>query len=298
MTAGVGRGARIRGRFLANRMAMASAAVLSCLVAIATFAPWILDLLGLDAQATNLFARSQPAGPDHFLGTDEAGRDILARLILGSRASLAVGLTTAVTAAAIGTVIGLFAGYFGGWLDRVLMRCTDGVISLPLLPLLIVLSVIDFDKLGIGWIDGGSGLTLIVFIISLVAWPTVARLVRAETLSLKSREFVTAARAQGAPPLYVIRRHILPNCLSPIIVATTLSVGKIILLESVLSYLGLGIQPPTPSWGNMLTNAQDYLFSAPELALWPGLAILTAVVAFNFLGDGLQDAFDPRRDRR
>lgn len=298
MGAGVQRGVRIRRRFLANRMAMASGMVLAILIAVALFAPWILEMLGLDAQATNLFARSRPSSPDHPLGTDEAGRDILARLILGSRTSLAVGLTTAVTAAIIGTIIGLAAGYFGGWADRLLMRCTDGVISLPLLPLLIVLSAIDFDKLGLDWIDGGSGLTLIVLIISLVAWPTVARLVRAETLSLKSREFVVAARAQGAPPLYIIRRHILPNAQSPIIVATTLSVGKIILLESVLSFLGLGIQPPTPSWGNMLTNAQDYLFATPELALWPGLAILTAVVAFNFLGDGLQDAFDPRRDRR
>ncbi|MDW3206694.1 MAG: ABC transporter permease [Alphaproteobacteria bacterium] len=297
MTVGIRRSTRIRNRFLANKMAMASGAALVFLIAVALLAPWILDLLGLDPHATNLFARNQPAGPGHPLGTDEAGRDILARLILGSRASLSVGLTTAVTAAVIGTMIGLAAGYFGGWADRLLMRCTDGVISLPLLPLLIVLSAVDLKKLGLGWVDGGSGLALIVLIISLVAWPTVARLVRAETMSLKSREFVVAARAQGAPPLYVIRRHILPNTLSPIIVATTLSVGKIILLESVLSFLGLGIQPPTPSWGNMLTNAQDYLFATPELALWPGLAILTAVIAFNFLGDGLQDAFDPRRDR-
>lgn len=290
------RSARIRQRFLANRLAVLSCAILVTLVLIALCADWILALLQLDPHQTNLFARSQPPGPDHPLGTDEAGRDILARLILGSRASLVVGLVTAVTAAAIGTLIGLSAGYFGGRLDGVLMRLTDGVISLPILPLLIVLSSLDLAKLGLQGLSGGSGLALIVGIISVVSWTTVARLVRAETLSLKSREFVIAARAQGATPFYIIRRHILPNVHSTVVVATTLSIGNIILLESVLSFLGLGIQPPTPSWGAMLTNAQEYIFATPELALWPGLAIFTAVVCFNFLGDGLQDALDPRRE--
>lgn len=290
------RTARIRHRFLANRLAVLSSTILVFLVLIALSADWILAWLQLDPHQTNLFARSQPPGPDHVLGTDEAGRDILARLILGSRASLVVGLVTAVTAAAIGTVVGLSAGYFGGRLDSLLMRTTDGVIALPILPLLIVLSSLDLEKLGLKGLGGGSGLALIVAIISLVSWTTVARLVRAETLSLKSREFVTAAKAQGAGPAYIIRRHILPNVQSTIVVATTLSIGNIILLESVLSFLGLGIQPPTPSWGAMLTNAQEYIFATPELALWPGLAIFTAVVCFNFLGDGLQDALDPRRE--
>lgn len=295
--AGPTRGARIRRRFLANWLAVLSLAVLAALAAIALFAPWINAALGLDPTATDLFRLKQPPSPDHPLGTDEAGRDVLARLILGSRASLSAGLIAAVTSAAIGTLIGICAGYFGGRLDRALMRFTDAVICLPTLPLLIVLSALDFEKIGLDWLTEGSGLGLIVAIISLVAWPTVARLVRAETLSLKTREFVTAARAQGAGPAYIMRRHILPNVQSSIVVATTLSIGNIILLESVLSFLGLGIQPPTPTWGNMLTNAQDYLWERPELALWPGLAIFVTVIAFNFLGDGLQDALDPRRDR-
>jgi peptide/nickel transport system permease protein len=292
------RGRRILARFTGNATAMLSAAVLLALITVALFAPWINDLLGIDPTQTNLFARNEPPGPDHPLGTDEAGRDVLARLILGSRASLTVGLVTAITAALIGTLIGLVAGYFGGRLDAFLMRVTDGVICLPILPLLIVLSALDFAKIGVPALAEGSGLALIVLIISLFAWPTVARLVRAETLSLKSREFVLAAQAQGAGPAYIMRRHILPNLMATIVVATTLSIGNIILLESVLSFLGLGIRPPLPSWGNMLTNAQDYIFESPELALWPGLAIFLSVIAFNFLGDGLQDALDPKREAR
>ena len=174
----------------------------------------------------------------------------------------------ALCAAVIGTAIGLLAGYFGGTLDGLLMRLTDGVIALPLLPLLIL--------------------------IALVGWTTVARLVRGTTLSLKAREFVRAAEALGAGHARIMLVHILPNAVSPIIVATTLSVGNIILLESVLSFLGLGIQPPIPSWGNMLTGAQELIWDAPTLAVYPGLLIFVTVIAFNFLGDGLQDALDPR----
>jgi peptide/nickel transport system permease protein len=250
--------------------------------------------LGLDPTATDLFNLKQPSGPDHLLGTDEAGRDVLARLILGSQASLSVGLIAALFSAGIGTVIGLCAGYFGGKTDRFLMRLTDTVISLPVLPLLIVLSALDFGKLGLSWIQEGSGLILIIAIISIVSWTTVARLVRAETLSLKSSEFVKASRAQGAGAFYIMRRHIFPNVQVSIVIAMTLSAGNIILLESVLSFLGLGIQPPTPSWGSMLSHAQDSLWDRPELALWPGMAIFTAVLAFNFLGDGLQEALNPK----
>jgi peptide/nickel transport system permease protein len=231
------------------------------------------------------------------MGTDEAGRDLLARLLRGGRVSLAVALAAALTSAVIGTAIGLIAGYYGGWFDATLMRFTDGVIALPLLPLLIVLAAVDLSKLGLpDAIVQSEDISLyrIVLIISMVGWTTVARLVRAETLSLKTREFVRAAVAQGATGGRIMRLHILPNAASPIIVATTLSVGNIILFESVLSFLGLGIQPPTPSWGNMLTNAQDLVWQAPELAVWPGLAIFGTVIAFNFFGDGLQDALDPR----
>lgn len=283
-------------QFRRNLPACVSGFVLFSLMLIALLADPLLAFLGLDPFATNLFSLKQPPGPDHVLGTDEAGRDVLARLIKGSQASLTVGLITAVVAAAIGTGIGLIAGYFGGWLDGLLMRLTDGVIALPMLPLLIVLSALDFSKIGLAFMSEGSGLARIVLIISLVGWTTVARLVRAETLSQKERDYIRAARAQGASPWMIMRRHILPNVLSSIVVATTLSIGGIILIESVLSFLGLGISPPTPSWGNMLTNAEDYIWDTPELALWPGLAIFMTVIAFNFLGDGLQDALDPRHD--
>jgi peptide/nickel transport system permease protein len=284
-------------RFARHRLAVASLAVLAALVLAAAGAPLIEALLDLDAQTTNLFQRFQPPSAAHPMGTDEAGRDLLARLLRGGRVSLAVALAAALTSAVIGTAIGLVAGYYGGWFDAALMRLTDGVIALPLLPLLIVLAAVDLSKLGLpDAIVQSEDISLyrIVLIISMVGWTTVARLVRAETLSLKHREFVRAAVAQGATGGRIMRLHILPNAVSPIIVATTLSVGNIILFESVLSFLGLGIQPPTPSWGNMLTNAQDLVWQAPELAVWPGLAIFATVIAFNFLGDGLQDALDPR----
>ncbi|NMM44695.1 ABC transporter permease [Rhodospirillaceae bacterium KN72] len=290
------RSRRILRRFVGHWPGMASAVVLALLCLTALFAPQILTILGLDPFATDLFLLKAPPGPGHPLGTDEAGRDVLARLILASRASLTVGLTTALAASAIGTLIGLWAGYFGGRVDSILMRLTDGAIALPLLPLLIVLSAIDYAKVGLDGLNEGSGLARMVLILSLFAWTTVARLVRAETMSLKTRDFVVAATALGATPGRVLRRHILPNVLGAVIVATTLAIGNVILLESVLSFLGLGLSPPTPSWGGMLTNAQNTLWDRPELALWPGLAIFLTVIAFNFLGDGLRNALAAREN--
>ena len=177
------------------------------------------------------------------------------------------------------------------------MRCTDSVIALPLLPLLIVMSALDLNKLGLPAVITESesiSLYRIIFIVALVGWTTVARLVRGATLSLRERDFVIAAQSQGASAFRIMKVHILPNLMSPIIVATTLSVGNIILLESVLSFLGLGIQPPLPSWGNLLSNAQELVSTAPWLAIYPGIIIIATVAAFNFLGDGLQDALDPK----
>lgn len=290
-------GYRMWRRFLSHRLAAASALFLMVLSLIALAAPLSETWLGLDGEHVDLLNRLAPPSLTHPFGTDELGRDLFIRLSYGGQVSLAVGLIAALFSAVGGTAIGLLAGYFGGRLDSFLMRFTDGVISLPLLPLLIVLIAVDLKKLGLPEDIAGSeniALYRIIVIIALFGWTTVARLVRAETLTLKNREFVRAAIALGASVPRTIIRHILPNSISPIIVATTLSIGNIILLESVLSFLGMGIQPPIASWGNMLTNAQDLMWTAPGLAVWPGLMIFATVIAFNFLGDGLQDALDPR----
>jgi peptide/nickel transport system permease protein len=284
-------------RLLRHKLAVGSAAFLLILGALAALTPIIEGGLGVDANAVNLTQRFAGPSAAHWLGTDELGRDLLARLLYGGQVSLFVGIVAALASAVIGTLIGLPAGYYGGRLDAVLMRLTDGVIALPLLPLLIVLAALDLNKLGLPEAmvnDPNVSLYRIIVIISLVGWTTVARLVRGAALSLREREYVLAATAAGAGSLRIMAVHILPNVVSPIIVATTLSVGNVILLESVLSFLGLGIQPPIPSWGNMLTNAQELIWSTPEIAVWPGLMIFITVIAFNFLGDGLQDALDPR----
>ncbi len=284
-------------RFLRHRLAVASLGVLA-LLTIASFSALLVEhALGIDANAADLFLRLAPPSAQHPLGTDELGRDLLCRLLYGGQISLTVGLSAALFATVIGTAIGLVAGYTGGLTDRFLMRFNDAVIALPLLPLLIVLAAVDLGKLGLpASIVQSENVSLyrIIFIITLFGWTTVARLVRAETLALRQREFVRAAVALGTTPRAIMLRHILPNTVSPIIVATTMSVGQIILFESILSFLSLGIQPPTSSWGNMLTNAQELIWSAPEIAVWPGLLIFVTVIAFNFLGDGLQDALDPR----
>ena len=289
--------ARTWRRFLRHKLAVASLFVLALLISMSAAAPLVETWLGVDAFTADLYRRLRGPSLAHPLGTDEIGRDHLTRLLYGGRVSLLVGLVAALFAAVIGTVIGILAGYFGGRLDALLMRATDSVIALPLLPLLIVLAAVDLRKLGFSSEHANSedaSLYRIIIIVSVVGWTTVARLVRAETLSMKRRDFVRAAVALGARTDRILLLHILPNVISPIVVATTLSVGNIILFESVLSFLGLGIQLPIASWGNMLSNAQDLIWTAPELATWPGLFIFVTVIAFNFLGDGLQDALDPR----
>ncbi|MDH5749687.1 MAG: ABC transporter permease [Rhodospirillales bacterium] len=288
-------------RFGKHRLAVGSGVALIILAGLALAAPLVATALGTDGVAVDLFNRFAAPTAAHPLGTDELGRDVLVRLLDGGRVSLLVGLTAAVAAAILGTLIGLVAGYYGGWLDAFLMRFTDGIIALPLLPLLIVLAAIDLGKLGLPDALAQSeqvSLYRIIVIVALVGWTTVARLVRGTALSLRERPFVLAARSQGASGLRIMAVHILPNLASPIIVATTLAAGNIILLESVLSFLGLGIQPPIPSWGNLLTNAQELIFAAPALAFYPGLLIFVTVIALNFLGDGIQDALDPRAIER
>ena len=284
-------------RFRRHPFALPSVVLLVGLALAALGAPLVEAAFGIDANKVDLLARFTPPSAEAWLGRDELGRDIFVRLLYGGQVSLLVGIVTALVACVIGTCIGLLAGFRGGWIDAALMRFTDSIIALPLLPLLIVLAALDLTKLGVPEAIAGSdriSLYRIIVIVALAGWTTSARLVRGATLSLRERDYVAAARAQGASATRIMFVHILPNLISPILVATTLSAGKIVLMESVLSFLGLGIQPPTSSWGNMLTNAQQLIHSAPELAVYPGLLIFVTVIAFNFVGDGLQDALDPK----
>jgi peptide/nickel transport system permease protein len=272
--------------------------LLLALIAVLSFAgPPLGTALGIDLNAVDLLDRFAGPSPLHLLGTDELGRDVLLRLLAGGRVSLVIGIAAALAAAAIGTLVGLAAGYLGGWTDRALMRVTDAIIALPLLPLLIVVAALDLGKLGLPAALARSddiSLLRIVALAVLVGWTTAARLVRGATLVTRNRDFVRAARSLGAGVPHILRVHILPNVLAPLIVATTLSVGDVILLESVLSFLGLGIQPPLASWGTMLSNAQQLMSTAPLLAIYPGAMIFLTVIACNLFGDALQQRFDRR----
>jgi peptide/nickel transport system permease protein len=227
-----------------------------------------------------------PPSAEHWFGTDELGRDVFTRMIYGARISLKVGFVAVGIAVIIGTAIGLLAGYYGGLTDSLMMRGVDIMLCFP--TFFLILAVIAMLEPSIWYI---------MAIIGLTGWMGVARLVRAEVLSLRERDFVQAARALGASDLRIICNHILPNALSPVLVAATLGVAGAILTESALSFLGIGVQPPTPSWGNMLTSGKDYLEFAWWLSLFPGLAILVTVVAYNLLGEGIRDALDPRLNR-
>ncbi len=243
----------------------------------------------------DLLARLEPPSLAHPLGTDELGRDVLVMLLHAARTSLAVGLGGALLAAALGTLVGLLAGWYGGRVDALLMRLTDTVLALPLLPLLVVLAAVDLGRLGLGEAGPLASALRIVVIVALFGWPATARIARAATLALERREFVLAARALGAGDGRILRRHVLPNLAGPVTVATTLAVGQVVLAESVLSFLGLGIQPPLVSWGTLLTRAQELVFEAPQQALWPGLAIFATVLGANLFGDALEETLDPRR---
>lgn len=286
-----------QGRLARRPLAIGSALLLLLMLAAVACAPLVEAHLNLDANSVDLFNRLLPPDETFLLGTDELGRDLMLRLLYGGQVSLTVGLVGALLTALIGTAVGLVAGFVGGRTDAILMRLTDAIIALPILPLLIVFAALDLGKLGLSDDLANSPMASvwrIVVIIALFGWTTVARLVRGAVLSLREQDFVRAATALGCGPWRLMIRHILPMAASPIIVATTLSVGNIILTESVLSFLGLGIQPPLASWGGMLSGAQELIWEAPQLAYYPGLLIFAAVIAFNLLGDGLQDALDPR----
>ncbi len=288
-------------RFRHNKLAMISLVFLIILAVACAMAGPIAHLSGIDPNATNLLRRFKPPTAQHWLGTDDLGRDVMLRLLYGGQVSIAVGLLATFITAVIGIAVGVTAGYIGGKFDNVLMRMTDCIIALPLIPVLIVLGAVDLTKLGLSQAAATSPLAVflrIVIIIALVDWTTIARIARAGTIGLREVDYVRAAKVSGASGRYNVFVHILPNIATPLIVAMTLSVGRIILFESTLSFLGFGIIPPTPTWGNMLTNAQQLIISAPMLAVYPGLLIFTTVMAVNFVGDGVRSAFDPRSETR
>jgi len=254
----------------------------------AVAAPWVQQALGVDPFTPDLFLRFGPPSAEHPLGTDELGRDMLLRLLHGARVSLVVGVAVALGATLLGTAIGLAAAWAGGWLDAVLMRIADGMLALPALPLLVVLAAVDTGRFGLPRGEAAADIARIVVILTLFGWVGVARLARAAALTQLAQDYVAAARVAGAGEVRVLLRHVLPNILGPITVATALAVAGAILAESTLSFLGLGIQPPAPSWGNMLANAQELVFSAPWVAFWPGLMILLAVAGCTLVADGLR----------
>jgi peptide/nickel transport system permease protein len=259
---------------------------LACFVG-ARFAP--------DPDLQNLSQLTSGPSADHWFGTDELSRDVLSRVLHGGQISLKIALGVAILSTIIGVVIGALAGFYRGWLDGLLMRFTDLWIALPALPFIAVaasIGTVDLGVLGSVDMQGPLGITLLL---SLLLWGSIARVVRGATLALREREFVDAARAIGASNTRIITRHVIPNCLGPIIVNATLVVAEAILVESTLSFLGFGIQPPTPSWGNLLSNSIGTVDDWWWLTVFPGLAIFLTVLAVNFVGDGLRDAFDPRR---
>lgn len=260
-------------------LATLGAIVLIILALVSIFA----DVLApYDPLRTSLNVLAAP-GRDHLLGTDDVGRDVLSRLIFAARVSLTVGVVSMAITVIIGVILGVVSGFYGRWADLPISTLINVMLSIPIFPLALVIgSFLDMS------------LAIIVLLIGFLSWMGVARIVRAEALSLREREFVEAARSTGASPGRIIRKHIVPNIWNPVIVAATLQVANGILLEAALSYLGYGIQPPTPSWGNMLLDAQRYLRTYPGLAVYPGALISLTVVSINFLGDGLRDALDPR----
>ena len=274
-------------RFRRHPGAMVGLVILGALVlgvALVSFSPY-------DPEKSDMSSRLQPPSWEHPFGTDPLGRDLLTRVLYGGRISLSVGLMVVLVTLLIGVPVGALAGYFGGWVDNVLMRVTDAALSLPVLMVLILLSAI-LREVELPLLQRNNVMT-IALVIGVLSWMTVARLVRASCLTIRQMEFVVAARGVGASDLRILARHILPNAVGPIIVESTLEIGYAIMEESGLSFLGFGIQPPTPSWGNLLSNAQEHMTKHPWLAIFPGLMIFVALISVNYIGDGLRDAFDP-----
>lgn len=279
------RGSRVLTAFVRNRLALTGSLVLVIIIGAALFAPWIAPYDPLTMDLVNTYA--PPGSEGHLLGTDNFGRDILSRLMHGARISLFIGLVVVSIAASIGTVVGLLAGYLGGWVDDVVMRAVEIFYAFPFLVLAIAVIAVF-----------GPSIFNVMWVLGLVSWPLYARLVRAQVLALRSVEYVEAARASGMGTLRVMFRHVLPNTLTPVIVAATFGIPEAILASAALGFLGMGVQPPTPEWGVMISEGKDFIRRAPYLITWPGVAIMLVVLGFNFVGDGLRDALDPRNQRK
>ena len=273
-------GRRAMLRLVRRRGAMLGLAIVLFFIVIAVFAPLIAPY---DPVQTSWTAVRKAPSAAYWFGTDELGRDVLSRVIWGSRASLMAGLVSVCISMALGVPIGLLAGYMGGWVDGLISRFTDAMLAVPFLILAIALAAFL-----------GPSLTNAMVAIGVSAMPVFIRLTRAQVLSVKVEDYVEAARAVGNPHWRIALRHILPNTLPPLIVQATLTIATAIIAEASLSFLGLGQQPPAPSWGSMLNTAKDYIDNAPWMAIWPGLSIFLLVLSFNMLGDGLRDALDPR----
>ncbi len=269
-------------RFLANRMAVAGVVLVILLVLVATFAPQIAPYHPND----DIFRGMRGVGPswEHPMGFDHLSRDLLSRVIYGTRVALLVGIASSLISIVIGVVVGAVAGYFGGWIDEVLSLITDALMAFPLIALLIVLAAVL-----------GPSLTTTIVVIGGTVWARYARVVRAEVMSLRERDFITAARALGAFDMRIIWKHVVPNVLTSVIVLASLQVGSVIILESALSFLGLGVRPPTATWGGILSDGRAFILRYPHIAIFPGVMIVITVLAFNFIGDGLRDALDPHQ---
>jgi peptide/nickel transport system permease protein len=267
-------------RFSRNKLALAGGIIVAILLFVAILAPLVSPYDPNDIDRKHIL---EPPGIQHPLGTDDLGRDVLSRMIWGSQISLSVGFVAVGISVIMGMIFGSLSGYYGGWMDRIIMRFIDIMLSVP--TFFLILAVIAFI---------GSSIWNIMIIIGITSWMGVARLVRAEFLSLKEREYVLAARAVGASGMRIIFRHIMINSLAPVLVSAVLGIAGAVLVESSLSFLGIGVQPPTPSWGNILTLGKDNMETAWWLSVFPGLAILITVLGYNLLGEGVRDALDPR----
>ncbi|MBD8499179.1 ABC transporter permease [Paenibacillus arenosi] len=274
---------QVATQFKHQKLAIAALVVL----VVFTLASIFAFLSPYDPNKMVVTERLQSPNATHWFGTDDRGRDYLARALYGGRVSLSVGFLSMIIAVGIGTAVGTISGYFGGWVDNVLMRMVDVLMSIPSFFLMLILNA--YLK---------PGISTIIIIIGMLSWMNIARIVRAETLSVKEREYVLYARVSGQSAFKIIVKHIVPSMMPTIIVAATISIASSIMMESSLSFLGLGIQPPNSSWGSMLNNAQGYIGDAPYMALFPGFLILLTVLSFNFLGDVLRTAFEPKANRR